>query len=172
MQRVQSIAHALHSIAYIAERLIMDTSTIIEHQVLINAPVAIVWDVLTRLDDYPSWNRYALQAHGQLVVGGEVEIVVRLGNSLQRVNNRVLEVSPQSRLCWVSLNWYQFLVRGTRCRVLEPLPEGTTRFRETEIMQGSLARLVVRLMRPQLAAGLQTECMSIKDESERIARSS
>lgn len=150
----------------------MHTATTIEHQVLINAPAAVIWDVLTRLDDYPSWNRYALQAHGQLVVGGEVEIVVRLGSGTQRVNNRVLEVSPQQRLCWVSLNWYQFLVRGTRCRVLEPLPDGSTRFRETEIMQGGLARLVVGLLRPQLAAGLQTECESIKAEAERIARSS
>lgn len=150
----------------------MHTSTTIEHQVLIHAPVAIVWNVLTALDDYPSWNRYAIRAHGQLVVGGEVEIVVRLGSGTQRVNNRVLEVSPQQRLCWVSLNWYQFLVRGTRCRVLEPLSDASTRFRETEIMQGSLARLVVGLMRPQLAAGLQAECESIKDEAERIARSS
>lgn len=150
----------------------MQSAITVEYQVLINASAAIVWAVLTSLDEYPSWNRYAIQARGQLVVDGEVEIVVRLGSSTQRVNNRVLEVSPQQRLCWVSLNWYQLLVRGTRCRMLEPQPDGSTRFREVETMQGGLARLVVGLMRPQLVAGLQAECESIKEEAERIARSS
>lgn len=148
----------------------MPSAAAIDYQVLINAPAAHVWQVLTAFDRYGEWNRYAPEARGTLAVGATVEIVAQLGSSQQRVNNRVLEVVPERRLCWVSLNWYQFLVRGTRCRFLDPLPDGTTRFRESEVMTGPLAPLVVGLLRTQLAAGLQAECESLKAEAERISR--
>jgi uncharacterized protein YndB with AHSA1/START domain len=146
----------------------MTTATTIEHQVVINAPAQLVWQVLTTLERYGDWNRYATEAHGTLKAGGEVEIVARLGNGTQRVNNRVLEIIPEQTLCWVSMNWYQALVRGTRCRYLEPQTDGTTHFRERETMQGPFARIVVGLMRRQLAAGLQAECDSLKAEAERL----
>lgn len=148
----------------------MNSTTTIEHQILIYASPSLVWRVLTDLDRYAIWNQYAIEAHGSLEVGSEVEIVVRLGSSTQRVNNKVLEIVPEKRLCWVSMNWYQMLVHGTRCRVLEAQPDGTTRFRESETMQGPFARLVIRLLHNQLAAGLQAECDSIKAEAERLAR--
>lgn len=146
------------------------TSTTIEHQVVINAPTSVVWQVLTALERYPEWNRYATEAHGTLEAGGEVEIVARLGNSTQRVKNRVLEIIPEQKLCWVSMNWYQFLVRGTRCRYLEAQPDGATFFLERETMKGPVARIVVGLMHEQLAAGLQAECESLKAEAERLTR--
>jgi hypothetical protein len=148
----------------------MTSATTTEHQIIIEAPAQLVWQVLTTLERYGEWNRYSSEAHGTLAAGGEVEIVARLGNSTQRVNNRVLEIIPEQKLCWVSMNWYQFLVRGTRCRMLQPQQNGTTLFLEREIMEGPFARLVVGLMRPQLAAGLQAECESLKAEAERLAR--
>jgi hypothetical protein len=146
----------------------MSSATTIEHQVIIHAPAQRVWHVLTDLERYGEWNRYATEAHGRLEAGGEVEIVAHLGNSTQRVNNRVLEIIPEHKLCWVSLNWYAFLVRGTRCRSLQTQPDGSTLFGEREIMAGPFARIVVGLMREQLAAGLQAECESLKAEAERL----
>jgi hypothetical protein len=148
----------------------MTSATTIEHQVIIHAPAQLVWQVLTTLERYGEWNRYSPEAHGTLTASGEVEIVARLGNSTQRVNNRVLEIIPEQKLCWVSLNWYQFLVRGTRCRFMEAQPDGSTLFLERETMQGPFARIVVGLMREQLAAGLQAECESLKAEAERLTR--
>ena len=94
----------------------------------------------------------------------------RFRTNTDRVNNRVLEIIPEQKLCWVSLNWYAFLVRGTRCRLLQTHPDGSTLFLEREIMQRPFARIVVGLMRDQLAAGLRAECDSLKAESERLAR--
>jgi uncharacterized protein YndB with AHSA1/START domain len=148
----------------------MTSATTIEHRVIIHAPANVVWQVLTALERYPEWNRYATEAQGTLEAGGEVEIVARLGNSTQRVKNRVLEIIPEQKLCWVSMNWYQFLVRGTRCRYLEAQPDGTTFFLERETMKGPVARIVVGLMHEQLAAGLQAECESLKAEAERLTR--
>jgi uncharacterized protein YndB with AHSA1/START domain len=131
-----------------------------------------VWEVLVDLERYPTWNRYASSAVGDLRVGGEVEIMVPRGAAKPGpVNNRVTELVPDERLCWRSLSWYRFLAYGIRCRHLEPQPDGTTVFREIETMHGPLGRLVERTMGPQLLQGLQTECDSLKEElSRRRAR--
>jgi len=142
----------------------------VDYQVRIDAPPVLVWQILTDLANYPAWNQYASQAQGQLQVGGNVEIVAKLGRSAQRVNNRVLVLEPPNRLCWESLNWYHALVYGVRCRTLTPQPDGKTLFREEEAMYGPLAGLVHGLLRRQLLNGLRMECESLKVEAERRAR--
>jgi hypothetical protein len=139
----------------------------ITHQIRIHAPPDAVWAVLTDLPSYGRWNRYSPSAQGELRVGGTVEIVARLGNGQQRVNNRVSEVILHQRLCWESLNWYRFLVFGVRCRELEPQPDHTTIFRETEVLHGLLAGVIQRFMGAAMGHGLKIECESLKEEVER-----
>jgi hypothetical protein len=137
-------------------------------QVSIQAPPHDVWRVLVDIDRYPQWNRYATSAVGDLRVGGDVKIMVpRAKGKRGPVNNRVTELVADERLCWRSLSWYRFLVYGVRCRHVEAQPDGSTVFREVETMHGLLAGLVERTMGPQLLAGLQTECDSLKEEVER-----
>lgn len=138
-----------------------------QFQVTIDAPPEAVWSVLTDLARYGEWNRYATSARGDLRLGGEVEIVVRLGDGQQRVNNRVTDISPNQRLCWESLNWYRVLVYGVRCRILEPGLNGTTLFREVEAMHGPLANVIKTFMATQMLDGLRRECESLKAEVER-----
>lgn len=134
----------------------------------IDAPPALVWDVLTDLESYPDWNRYASQAIGELEVGGEVKIEVPQWRGKRSwINNVVTDIVDEERLCWRSTSWFDFLVTGTRCRLLEPLPGGGTRFSEVEEMSGPLAGLVKRGMGEQLLGGLQDECDSVRDEALR-----
>lgn len=141
----------------------------LEYQVAIDATPEVVWQVLTDLASYPAWNRYASQARGELRVGADIEIVVHLGRSTQRVNNRVLEITPPRRLCWVSRSWYSVLVYGVRCRTITPQADGKTLFREEETMRGPLRGVVVGILKHQLLEGLRAECESVKAEAERRA---
>lgn len=124
------------------------------HELEIAASDETVWRVLTELERYPEWNTYSPSAEGELRVGGIVRIEARLGDEIQIVDNRVTELEERRRLCWQSMNWYRFLVRGTRCRELEPLGNGRTHFRHHEVMEGPLAKLVERIYRPRIEAGL------------------
>jgi uncharacterized protein YndB with AHSA1/START domain len=139
-----------------------------EASVTIEASPPEVWKVLVDIDRYPLWNRYATSAVGELRVGGEVVInVPRQREKRGPVTNRVTELVVNQRLCWRSLSWYRFLVYGVRCRHLEAESDGSTVFREIEVMHGPLAGVIRRAMAPQLLRGLQTECDSLKQEVER-----
>lgn len=136
------------------------------HELEIAASDVVVWRVLTDLERYPEWNSYSPRAEGELRVGGIVRIEARLGDEVQLVDNRVLELEEPRRLCWQSMNWYRFLVRGTRCRELTPISEGRTHFRHHEIMEGPLAKLVERVYRPRIEAGLETMDEALRQAAE------
>lgn len=132
--------------------------------VTIDAPPPDVWRVLVDIDHYPAWNRYATSALGEVRIGGHVTInVPRQGEKRGPVDNLVIEIVADRRLCWRSLSWYRFLVYGVRCRHLEAQSDGTTVFREVETMHGPLAGVIRRTMAPQLLRGLQTECDSLRE---------
>ena len=133
----------------------------------IDAAPDLVWEVLTRFDDYPTWNRYASAAIGELRDGANVRITVPDGRGgTRKVDNVITEIVAGKRLCWRSLGWYRFLVSGVRCRDIEQLSDGRTRFSETETTSGPLAGFIHRSMGEQLLDGLRVECESLKDECE------
>lgn len=126
-----------------------------EQSITIDAPPERVWAVLSDLDGYSSWNSYSPSARGELRVGGIVTIEATLGDEVQTVDNLVTRLEPGRTLCWHSMNWFEVLARGTRCRHLEPADGGGTRFRHHEIMEGPLAGLIEEIYRPRIDAGLE-----------------
>jgi hypothetical protein len=141
-----------------------------DYEIVIDAPPEAVWQVLTDLERYGQWNAYSPSAKGDLRVGGVVAIVAHLGNEQQHVNNRVLELIPNERLCWQSMNIYRWFVTGVRCRTLEVMPSQHTRFRQQETFTGLLSGVVRRWYESRIRAGLQIECESLRREVERRAR--
>jgi len=137
-----------------------------QRSVDIAAPPATVWEVLVDLPGYPDWNSYSPRAEGELRPGGVVTITAKLGEEVQVVDNRVTVVEPGRRLCWHSMNWYQWLARGTRCRILEPAAHGATHFVHHEVMEGPLAGLIEALYRPRIDAGLERMNADLKREAE------
>lgn len=130
------------------------SSWTVERSIVIEAPPATVWEVLIDLPGYESWNTYSPRAEGDMQDGGVVTIDAQLGDEVQVVDNRVTKFVPGKVLCWHSMNWYEFLARGTRCRYLEPVGAAATRFRHHEIMEGPLAWLIEDIYRPRIEAGL------------------
>ena len=124
-----------------------------EHVVTIDAPPETVWSLLTDLARYSEWNTYSPSAEGSLREGGVVTIEARLGDEVRIVDNLVTHFEPQRTLCWHSMNWFEFLARGTRCRHLERSGAGATLFRHHEIMEGPLAGLIEWIYRPRIEAG-------------------
>lgn len=137
----------------------------VERSIDIDAPPAVVWQLLTDLESYSDWNRYSPSARGELRAGGVVTIEARLGEEVQQVDNLVTVLEPERSLCWHSMNWYEFLARGTRCRDLEPRPGGT-RLRHHEVMEGPLAGVVEWVYRPRIEAGLERMNGDLKRAAE------
>ena len=142
----------------------------VEHRVDIAASPATVWKVLTDLERYPEWNRYSPHVEGVLEVGRVVTVEAHLGDEVRVVDNLVTVVDAPRTLCWQSQNWYASLARGTRCRYLEPLPNGKLRLRHHELMAGPLAGLIEWIYRPRIEAGLKQVDEALAAAAERAER--
>ena len=140
----------------------------VEHSVTIEAPPEKVWEILIDLPNYESWNSYSPRAKGSIDEGAIVTIDARLGEEVRIVDNRVTRVEPESVLCWHSMNWFESLARGTRCRFLEPAGPQSTLFRHYEIMEGPLAGLIETIYRPRIEEGL----MQMNEDLKRAAEGS
>ena len=145
------------------------TSWDAEHSVMIEAPPETVWEILIDLPSYASWNSYSPSAVGSIREGGVVTIEAQLGEEIRVVDNRVTRFDPESALCWHSMNWFEHLARGTRCRFLEPVGANATRFRHHEIMEGPLAWLIEKVYRPRIEAGLAQMNRDLKRATEGAA---
>lgn len=138
----------------------------VEHSVTIEAPPERVWEILIDLPGYESWNSYSPGAEGSMELGGVVTIQAQLGDEVRTVDNRVTRYEPENALCWHSMNWFEPLARGTRCRFLKPASGNTTLFRHHEIMEGPLAWLIELIYRPRIEMGLAQMNTDLKQAAE------
>ncbi len=144
----------------------------VEHRVEIAASPGTVWRMLTDLERYSEWNDYSPRVEGVLEIGRVVTVEAHLGDEVRVVDNLVTVVDPPRTLCWQSQNWYASLARGTRCRHLEPLPNGMLRLRHHERMAGPLAGVVEWLYRPRIEAGLKRLDLALAEAAEQAERAS
>ena len=168
----RGVAVTLSGVALVASCVVAAplASWEVEHEQKIAATPATVWQVLTDLARYPEWNPYSRRVEGTLRVGERVRVEAHLGGETRFVENRVTRLEAPRTLCWESQGWYAQLARGTRCRNLETLPDGSTRLVHHEVMDGPLAWLIERLYRPRIEAGLRDEDGALAAAAEAAER--
>jgi len=168
----RSIAVTLTGVALAASCAMVSplASWEVEHELEIAAAPEVVWRVLADLVHYPEWNPYSRRVEGTLRVGEMLRVEAHLGGETRLVENRVTRLEAPRALCWQSEGWYARLARGTRCRHLDALPDGRTRLRHHEVMDGPLAWLIERVYRPRIEAGLRGEDGALAAAAEAIER--
>ena len=104
----------------------------------IAAPPGRVWEVLTDLPAYPTWNPTIAALVGKLEPGSTVENVEGTGEDRMVFWPRVLTVAPERELAWRGrLRGLPLLFVATHDFRLEPIPTGT-RFVQSEKFTGVL----------------------------------
>ena len=133
-------------------------------ELLIGAPVEVVWSTLADIDSWPEWNPDVASAHvhGDLVRG--TAFSWKAGG--MSIESRLEEVSAPTRLAWSGATL------GTRAiHVSRFAAEGNqTRAVTEESFEGLLPWLLRIPMRKMLAQSLSSGLAALKMESERRCR--
>ncbi len=111
----------------------------IETSVEIEASVAQVWALLGDTSTYEAWNPLTPRVDGELAVGADVTLHVRLGGmKLKRVHT-VSRFEQDTAVCWTIKP--SFWMHGERCQTLTPTQTGCT-YANVEVVEGLLGPLV------------------------------
>lgn len=115
---------------------------VIETSVLIQAPAARVWSVLTDFEAYPSWNPFIRSLAGETRVGANLTVVIAPpGRKPQTFQPVVVEFVPERVFCWRGTLPIPGLFSGEHRFELAAEASGT-RFTQSERFTGLLVPLV------------------------------
>jgi hypothetical protein len=130
-------------------------------EIEIEAPVARVWEVLTDIREWPSWNPSvsSVSMYGEFQPGTDFHWKadgVMIVSTLQ-------EIEPQRRLLWTGRIP---LIRATHLWEFQE-SEGQTRVKTEECFEGLLARVFSGTFSRMLGTSLEKGLQSLKHECER-----
>ena len=143
---------------------INQSAPVIAHEQLrIAADVQTVWDVLSDLEHWPSWNKAvsSVSVHGPVASGTSFDWKAGPGT----IKSRIAEVDAPNRIVWTGVT---FGIRAVDAFSFEPA-DGGTLVREDESWEGLLARLFRSRMERTLSSSLRDGLRSLKAEAERRA---
>lgn len=134
----------------------------VRHEVTIDAPASVVWQVLVDGDDYPNWNPFIRRLHGELRTGSRIEVeIANPGRRSMTFRPRVLVVQPERELCWRGRLLVPGLFTGEHRFELQPIGDARTRLVQSERFSGVLVPFVRRMLRStELGFGQMNHALS------------
>ncbi len=136
---------------------------IARHEIMIRAPLATVWHILSDIDRWSTWNPDASQAklEGLLTPGA----VFRWKSGGLSIVSTLQEVEPQHRISWIGK---MLGTRAVHIWLLEPRAEGVL-VRTEESLDGWLVRPLRGTMQRMLDRSLQAGLEQLKRKAEEAA---
>ena len=133
---------------------------------IINAPKKKVWQALTNLEAYPTWNRFMVRAESTLEKEENIKFKVHMDGKFPIYKSlKILERDDEERLCWGGkVMGPGFHVK--RCFFLKELSPtkaypNRTLYYTYERFAGFMARFMFKVFGPTVRRGfeLESECL-------------
>ena len=129
----------------------------------INASPERIWNLLTDVERYPSWNPAVVALHGRIAAGETIKLISTV-NPKRTFSLLVSELEPHRRMVW-SDGMPLGLFRGVRTLSLGPAGDGQTEFSMQESYSGALAPLITRAI-PDLSESFAQFAEGLKSAAE------
>lgn len=143
---------------------------VIERHLEIDAPPAVVWQVLTDFSRYPEWNLFLVGCRSSLVPGEPIELMVKLGARAQPQREWMLEHQPGRRFAYQMKPVPLGALSSHRSHDVEALGAARTRYRSYFHLKGWLMSVVHALLRSRLEAGFAQMSEGLKQQAEMLWR--
>ena len=138
----------------------------INTEIEIAAAPAVVWEILTELDEFENWNPFVVEANGDVVVGEKLVVSIQPpGKKAQTFRPTVTVVDPERKFEWLGKLGVSGVFDGRHQYILEPSGDGT-KFIQREEFTGILAGLLIRMIGAATREGFEAMNYALKDRAE------
>ncbi len=134
----------------------------------INAPQAVVWDVITRTADYPKWNKFVVACESTFQVGSPIVMKVKVLPFMpMRQKETILKIKPGEFLEY-GIDIPFGILSSSRQHILKAIDSDRTTYESVFILNGLLSSLVGFLLGTQLNRGFRDMTKGIASRSLEI----
>lgn len=141
---------------------------IIEKNIEIAAPAAIVWEVIRDLAKYPEWNPFCIECSSTLRPGDPIDMKVKLMAKPQPQREWVKEYVEGKRFAYSMKPAPLGALASFRSHDVEAIDATRTRYRSYFHLQGWIKPLVVGLLGSRLEAGFAGMTAGIQRRAEEL----
>ena len=146
-------------------------SFVLDESVEVNAPLDVVWAVITDLAAYGEWNPFVVLCRSTLRVGDPIDMRVKIFSRLaQPQREYIQEHVPKTRLCYGLDGGRSGAVVSRRCHELEQLDAQRTSYRSHFVLSGWAAPLTRLLLGRRLQRGFHAMTIAIRARAEQLQR--
>jgi len=141
---------------------------VIEQALDIDAPAAVVWEVLTDFAKYPDWNPFVVEAKSTLQPGAAIEMRVQLVAKPQFQREWIREVQPGQGFSYSMKPMPLGALRSFRSHAIEAQAKERSRYVSHFEMQGWMEPVVLGLFRKGLTQGFEGMTQGVKTRAEAL----
>ncbi len=141
----------------------------LQTEIMINASVSTVWQILTNFEAYPTWNPFIKSIKGEAKEGAILENVIHPeGGKAQTFKPTVLKSIPNQEFRWLGRLFVKGLFDGEHYFILEKVNENTTRFIHGENFSGILVNILMGMMKEQIQTSFEKMNQALKRKAEHV----
>lgn len=140
----------------------------LEARIGIQAPAAVIWEVIYDLDRWSQWNPLYPQAAGAIRIGEKLKLTVAIpGEPPRDIEPVVLEWVPDEQLHW-KLSMLGGFIRSTRFVEIEALAEASCIVANGEIFAGLMGTSLARRLGGKITRGFREMNEALKGRAEAL----
>lgn len=137
----------------------------IETEILIDAPVEIVWRVLMNFDAYRDWNPF-ITIEGKPILGEKLDVIINMNGKKNFFKPKVVAYEEERRFEWTGKLILKGLFAGNHYFRLEPVSEFQTKLIHGENFSGLLKGTIMRKIKESTVQGFETMNKAMKNYAE------
>lgn len=138
----------------------------IEHRIGVQAPAAVIWDVIYDLDRWEEWNPMYPKASGEIRIGQILDLTLVVpGQAPQQIHPVVLDWVPGDQLHW-RLTLLRGMVKTTRYIEIEQLGDESCIVSNGEIFGGLMGPSIAKRMGRAVRRGFVEMNEALKARAE------
>jgi hypothetical protein len=146
------------------------TTRTIRSAIEIDAPLEVVWQVLTDFAAYPAWNPIVRQVRGRPRSGGRITIRSQPPGGRSVIHRpRVLTWAPPHELRWRATVLSDRLFSGEHGFMLSETANGRVRFVQDKTFRGLLVPFYSLIRLPATRRGFEQMNQALRERAERLA---
>ena len=137
-------------------------------EIVIEAPVEQVWQILTDFAKFPEWNPFIRQMSGEVRTGAKLEVRLKPpGGRAMSFKPKMVNVETSREIRWLGRLLIPGLFTGEHSFAIEALDEKAVRFVQHEKFTGLLVPFMSKSLDRDTKSGFEAMNRALKERAER-----